>query len=64
MARVCELGREQGQFQFDGEPAAKAREILAALQGARQLARLQSPDFMRLVVNQIRRDLALPAGRA
>ncbi len=63
MTRVCELGREQGQFNFSGPAVAKAEEILVALQGARQMTRFRGPAMLRNVANQIRRDLGLPAAR-
>lgn len=63
MTRVCTVGREQGAFRFDGDPAAKAQQIVATLQGARQLARFRGAQTMRDVAGQIRRDLGLPAAR-
>jgi TetR/AcrR family transcriptional regulator, transcriptional repressor for nem operon len=59
MTRVCAAGREQGKFRYDGDPAAKAQQIVASLQGARQLARFMGPPSMRAVAGQIRRDLGL-----
>lgn len=59
MTRVCTEGREQGRFRFDGDPAAKARQIVATLQGARQLARVCGEQAMHDVAGQIRRDLGL-----
>lgn len=63
MTRVCAMGREQGKFQFDGDPAAKAQQIVATLQGARQLARFRGAQAMQDVAGQIRRDLGLVADR-
>lgn len=63
MTRVCELGRAQATFRFEGDPRAKAEEILAALQGARQIARFRGPETMPSIIDQIRRDLGLPTGR-
>lgn len=59
MTRVCAVGREQGKFAFGGDPAAKAQQIVATLQGARQLARFRGPQAMHDVAGQIRRDLEL-----
>lgn len=59
MTRVCTVGREQGKFAFDGDPAAKAEQIVATLQGARQLARFRGPRAMHDVAGQIRLDLGL-----
>lgn len=65
MTRVCEVGRAQGRMHFEGEPAAKAEQIVAALQGARQLARFRGAPAMQAVAGQIRRDLGLaPHGTA
>jgi TetR/AcrR family transcriptional regulator, transcriptional repressor for nem operon len=59
MTRVCAVGREQGRLHFEGDPTAKAEEIVAALQGARQLARFRGAPAMRAVAGQVRRDLGL-----
>jgi TetR/AcrR family transcriptional repressor of nem operon len=59
MTRVCAVGRDQGHFRFEGDPAAKAQLVVASLQGARQLARFRGADAMQDVANQIRRDLGL-----
>jgi hypothetical protein len=59
MTRVCTLGSEQGSFRFEGDPADKAREILAALQGARQLSRVLGPSAIEAVAEQLRRDLGI-----
>lgn len=59
MTRVCAVGREQGRMHFEGEPTAKAEQIVAALQGARQLARFRGAPAMQAVAAQIRRDLGL-----
>jgi TetR/AcrR family transcriptional repressor of nem operon len=59
MTRVCTVGREQGQFRFEGDPEHKAQAILASLQGARQLTRFRGPDTLSAVITQIRRDLGL-----
>lgn len=63
MTRVCTVGREQGLLRFDGDPAAKAQQIVAALQGARQLARFRGPAAMQAVAGQIRRDIGLDISR-
>ena len=63
MTRVCEVGREQGKFRFDGDAGGKAEEILAALQGARQVARFRGAATVHRIIDQIRRDLGLPTGR-
>jgi TetR/AcrR family transcriptional regulator, transcriptional repressor for nem operon len=64
MTRVCALGREQGRMHFEGDAAAKAQQIVASLQGARQLARFRGAQAMRDVAEQLRRDLGLGAPAA
>jgi TetR/AcrR family transcriptional regulator, transcriptional repressor for nem operon len=59
MTRVCAVGREQGRLRFDGDPAIKAQQIVAGLQGARQLARFRGPQSIQDVAGQIRLDLGL-----
>lgn len=59
MTRVLELGREQGEFSFEGDPASKARMILAAIQGGRQLYRIQGEAYLHDLFAQIRRDLGI-----
>jgi TetR/AcrR family transcriptional regulator, transcriptional repressor for nem operon len=59
MTQVCIRGRAQGRLDFAGDPAAKAQQIIAALQGARQLARFRGAQAMRDVAAQIRRDLGI-----
>lgn len=63
MTRVCEVGRAQDQFTFEGDPQARAEQILAALQGARQIARLRGNATLHGIIDQIRRDLGLPTGK-
>jgi TetR/AcrR family transcriptional regulator, transcriptional repressor for nem operon len=59
MTRVCAVGRARGQMHFEGDPAAKAQQIVASLQGARQLARFRGAQAMKDVAEQVRRDLGL-----
>ncbi len=59
MTRVCVVGREQGRLRFAGDPAAKAQQIVATLQGARQLARFRGQATMHDVARQLRLDLGL-----
>jgi TetR/AcrR family transcriptional repressor of nem operon len=63
MTRVCEVGRAQGQFRFEGAAQAKAEEILAALQGARQIARFRGAATVSGIIDQLRRDLGLPTSK-
>ena len=59
LTRVMEVGRSEGQFSYTGEPRAKAVTVLAALQGARQLARIHGIELLNDVVTQVRQDLGL-----
>jgi len=59
LTRVMEVGREKGEFGFAGEPRTKALTVLAALQGARQLARIHGIELLDDVVVQVRQDLGL-----
>ena len=59
MTRVLELGREQGEFEFDGPAADKAIVVLATLQGAAQIARMAGTDRLAAAMDQIRRDLKM-----
>ncbi len=59
LTRVLETGREQGEFSFEGDPEQKAISILAALQGARQIARIQGVDTLQAVIQQVRTDIGM-----
>ena len=59
LSRVMEVGREEGEFSFTGDARAKGLTILAALQGARQMARIHGMELLEDVVRQIRQDLGL-----
>lgn len=58
-SRVMEVGRDKGEFSFTGEARSKALTVLAALQGARQLARIHGIELLDDVVSQVRQDLGL-----
>lgn len=57
LTRVLEVGREQKEFSFSGNCGPKATLILAGLQGARQMARINGIDLLDDVVQQVREDL-------
>lgn len=57
LTRVMEVGRESGEFGYEGDARAKALSILSALQGARQLARVHDVAILDEVIGQVRRDL-------
>ena len=59
LTRVMEVGRNEGEFSYKGDPRAKAATVLAALQGARQLARIHGIELLNDVVTQVRQDLGL-----
>ncbi len=59
LTRVLELGREQGEFNFTGKPAAKAISILATIQGGRQLYRVFGERYLQDLFKQIRRELGI-----
>ena len=61
LTRVMEVGRNEGEFSYKGDPRAKAATVLAALQGARQLARIHGIELLNDVVTQVRQDLGLDA---
>lgn len=59
MTRVLEVGRLQGEFRFDGDAHLKAVSILATIQGARQLARVNGLDILEDMFGQIRSELGI-----
>ena len=61
LTRVMEVGRAEGQFSYEGDPRVKAVTVLAALQGARQMARIHGIELLNDVVAQVRQDLGLAA---
>jgi len=59
LTRVLEVGRDQGEFSFRGDPGQVAVSVLAALQGARQMARIQGKQVLNGVMDQIRVDIGM-----
>jgi AcrR family transcriptional regulator len=59
LTRVMEVGREQEEFRFEGDPKSKAISILAMIQGARQMARIHGLDSLDMIFKQIRNDLGI-----
>ena len=59
LTKVMEVGREQEEFQFSGEALSKALSILAMIQGARQMARVQDKYYLEDIFRQIRTDLGI-----
>jgi TetR/AcrR family transcriptional repressor of nem operon len=57
LTKVMEVGRDQDEFSFGGEPMSKAVSILAMIQGARQMARVHGLDYLEKIFEQIRIDL-------
>ena len=61
LTQVLEVGREQNEFEFSGEARPRALSILACLQGARQMARVNGIELLNEVVKQIRQELSINA---
>ena len=59
LTQVLEIGRKQDEFEFEGNSRSKAISILAALQGARQMARIHDVELLNDVIGQIRTDLRI-----
>lgn len=59
LTKVLQVGQEQKEFSFAGEPKIKAMSILATIQGARQLARIHGLKFLEAMLNQIRLDIGI-----
>lgn len=59
LSRVMEVGREQNEFSFNGDPRAKAMSVLALIQGARQMARIHGADYLEKIFDQVRIDLGI-----
>ncbi len=59
LSKVMVTGREQEEFQFDGDPMSKAVSILAMIQGARQMARIHGLDYLEKIFQQVRIDLGI-----
>jgi len=57
LTQVLEVGREQNEFSFSGVARPRALLVLASLQGARQMARINGMEILNDVVIQIRQDL-------
>ena len=57
LVKVLETGREQDEFNFQGDPEPRAWTIMAALQGARQIARIRGSETLSVVIQQIRVEL-------
>jgi len=59
LTKVMDVGREQEEFHFNGDPMSKAVSILAMIQGARQMARVHGLDYLERIFDQIRIDLGI-----
>lgn len=59
LTKVMDTGREQGEFDYNGDPMSKAVSILAMIQGARQMARVHGLDYLEKIFDQIRIDLGI-----
>lgn len=59
LTQVLEVGRSQDEFSFSGDARLKALSILAGLQGARQMARINGIDILDDVITQVRNELGI-----
>ena len=59
LTKVMEVGRQSGEFSFDGDARARALVVMATLQGARQLARIHEVEILDQVINRIRQDFGI-----
>lgn len=59
LTKVMTTGRDQGEFDFRGDPMSKAATVLATIQGARQMARIHGHAYLQRVFAQIRADLGI-----
>jgi len=59
LTQVLEVGREQNEFNFNGDAQPRALLVLGSLQGARQMARINGIEILNDVVTQIRQDLGI-----
>jgi TetR/AcrR family transcriptional repressor of nem operon len=59
LTKVMEVGRQSGEFNFDGDASARALVVMSTLQGARQLARIHEVEILDQVITQIRRDFGI-----
>jgi TetR/AcrR family transcriptional repressor of nem operon len=57
LTQLLDEGRQQGAFQFPGEPADQAMVIGATLQGALQIARAWGPERFDTALEQLRRQM-------
>lgn len=57
LAELMAAGREQGAFDFKGDPADKATVILASIQGGLQIARVTQPERFGATLRQLKNDL-------
>ncbi len=59
LTKVMEVGRQSGEFGFDGDARARALVVMSTLQGARQLARIHEVEILDQVINRIRQDFGI-----
>ena len=59
LTRVLEVGLEQDEVAFEGDPEQKAWALLASLQGARQLARLHGVSTIDTIIEQEKAQLGI-----
>lgn len=59
LTKVLRVGREQGSLTYDGDPSDRALMLIAAAQGARQVARYGGRESLVHALELIRRDLGM-----
>ena len=59
LTKVLEVGREQGELKFEGDPAQRAWTLLSVFQGARQLVRLHGFETLDAIIEQERAQLGI-----
>jgi len=57
LMKVLDVGREQGEFRFDGDPKTKALIMMSTLQGARQLSRMMGTEVLSTALESLREEL-------
>jgi TetR/AcrR family transcriptional repressor of nem operon len=57
LMKVLDVGREQGEFRFDGDARTKALIIMSTLQGARQLSRMMGTEVLSTALESLREEL-------
>lgn len=57
LADLLEEGRQSGDFNYEGQPRAKAASFMAGIQGAMQLVRITGDPHLEIMVDQLKASL-------